>query len=204
MRGRACLLFMLLALARLVFLGSESFRTRDHILLSQIRDFSFRRLLQLAGSRWKVFDPASTRVSKSKLCYDRRSDGQSVLVLSIHVGLTTTFFLLSGSCGFSLWRDNGFVVYNYCWFSPVQSFLGPSPAGLRLIFYCLIFESPAWRTRSPYLYPPGTGWSSYNSSTPLRISMSVINLRHGSHRKPLIFLYRRVHSLATSLAACHL
>jgi hypothetical protein len=42
---------MLLALARAVFLGSESLGTRDHILLSQIWDFPFRRLLRLAGSR---------------------------------------------------------------------------------------------------------------------------------------------------------
>jgi hypothetical protein len=31
-----CLLYMLLALASVVFLGSESLGTRDHILLSQI------------------------------------------------------------------------------------------------------------------------------------------------------------------------
>jgi hypothetical protein len=24
-------------------------------------------------------------------------------------------------------------------------------------------DSPTWRTRSPYLYPPGTGWRSYTS-----------------------------------------
>jgi hypothetical protein len=35
-RGRVCLLYMLLALARVVFLWSESLGTRDHILLSQI------------------------------------------------------------------------------------------------------------------------------------------------------------------------
>jgi hypothetical protein len=35
-RGRVCLLYMLLALASAVFLGSESLWTRDHILLSQI------------------------------------------------------------------------------------------------------------------------------------------------------------------------
>jgi hypothetical protein len=35
-RGRVCLLYMLLALASAVFLGSESLSTRDHILLSQI------------------------------------------------------------------------------------------------------------------------------------------------------------------------
>jgi hypothetical protein len=51
-RGRVCLLYMLLALASAVFLGSESLGTRDHILLSQIWDFPFRRLLRLAGSRY--------------------------------------------------------------------------------------------------------------------------------------------------------
>jgi hypothetical protein len=46
--------------------------------------------------------------------------------------------------------------------SPAQSFLGPSPAGLVTISYCLRFETPpTWRARSPYLYPPGTGWPSY-------------------------------------------
>jgi hypothetical protein len=44
---------MLLALASAVSLGPESLGTRDHILLSQIWDFPFRRLLLLAGSRWK-------------------------------------------------------------------------------------------------------------------------------------------------------
>jgi hypothetical protein len=44
---------MLLVLASAVFLRSQSLGTRDHILLSQIRDFPFRRFLRLAGSRWK-------------------------------------------------------------------------------------------------------------------------------------------------------
>jgi hypothetical protein len=56
-RGRVCLLYMLLALASVVFLGSESFQNRDHILLSQIWDFPFRRLLRLAGSRWRYSNP---------------------------------------------------------------------------------------------------------------------------------------------------
>jgi hypothetical protein len=38
-RGRVCLLHMLLALASVVFLGSDSVGTRDCILLSQIWDF---------------------------------------------------------------------------------------------------------------------------------------------------------------------
>jgi hypothetical protein len=58
----------------------------------------------------------------------------------------------------SLWQENGSAVYNCCWSSPEQSFLGPSPAGLVTLFYCVRFETPrTWRPRSPYLYPPGTG-----------------------------------------------
>jgi hypothetical protein len=54
-RGRVCLLYMLLTLVSAVFLGSESHGTRNHILLSQIWDFPFRRLLRLAGSASKPF-----------------------------------------------------------------------------------------------------------------------------------------------------
>jgi hypothetical protein len=52
-RGRVCHLQFLLALAIAVIFWSESHRTRGHILLSQIWDFPFRRLLRFAGSRWR-------------------------------------------------------------------------------------------------------------------------------------------------------
>jgi hypothetical protein len=84
-----------------------------------------------------------------------------------HLGLTTRFLLLSDSCGSvdvgrSLWRENGSAVYNCFCSSPAQLFLGPSPAGLVTIFYCLGIETPwTWRARFLYLYPPGTGWPSY-------------------------------------------
>jgi hypothetical protein len=52
-RGRVGRLQLLLAFASAVILGSESLGTRDHILLSQIRDFPFLRLLRLAGLRWR-------------------------------------------------------------------------------------------------------------------------------------------------------
>jgi hypothetical protein len=52
-----CLLYMQQALASAIFLGSESLGTRDHILLSQTRDFPFRRLLRLAGSRCRYSTP---------------------------------------------------------------------------------------------------------------------------------------------------
>jgi hypothetical protein len=79
-RGRFCILYMLRTLASVVSLGSESFGTYDHILLSQILDFPFRRLLRLAWSRWKN----STRPPHGclpfwVLCYDWRSVGQCVL-----------------------------------------------------------------------------------------------------------------------------
>jgi hypothetical protein len=57
-KGQVCCLQLLLALASGVILGSESRGTRDHILLSQIRDFPFRRLLRLAGLRWKYSTPS--------------------------------------------------------------------------------------------------------------------------------------------------
>jgi hypothetical protein len=53
-RWRACRLRFLLGLASAVILESHSRWTRDHILLSQIRNFLFRRLLRLAGSRWRI------------------------------------------------------------------------------------------------------------------------------------------------------
>jgi hypothetical protein len=87
---------------------------------------------------------------------------------------TTRFLLLPDSCGFvdverSLSRENGSAVYDCCWSSPAQSFLGPSTARLVTILYCLRFETPpTWRARFPYLYlqepggpvtPPGTGFA---------------------------------------------
>jgi hypothetical protein len=56
-RGRVCRLQLLLALARALIVRSNSRMTRDHISLSQIRDFPFRRLLRLAGQRWKYSNP---------------------------------------------------------------------------------------------------------------------------------------------------
>jgi hypothetical protein len=72
----------------------------------------------------------STLESKSKLCYDRRSVTQSVLVSSPELGPKTRFLLLSDSCGFPdvgrpLWREDECVVYNFCWASPTQSYLPP-------------------------------------------------------------------------------
>jgi hypothetical protein len=58
-----------------------------------------------------------------------------------------------------LWTENGSVINSYScfWALPEQSLPGLSPAGLRIICYCLI-----WHSRPPCFYPPGTGWPSYS------------------------------------------
>jgi hypothetical protein len=61
-------------------------------------------------------------------------------------GAYDQIFITVRSCGFvdvgrSLWREDGSIVYNCCWSSSAQSFLGPSPVGLAIIFYCLRFET---------------------------------------------------------------
>jgi hypothetical protein len=73
-------------------------------LFSFISDCHLRRLPQfyLPVSEWVILD--------------RRSVGQSVLVSSTHLRLTTRFLLLSDSCGFvdvgrPLWREDGCVFY---------------------------------------------------------------------------------------------
>jgi hypothetical protein len=57
MIGRVSRLQLLLVLYSTVILGFESRGTRDHILLSQIRDFLFRRLLRITELRWKYSTP---------------------------------------------------------------------------------------------------------------------------------------------------
>jgi hypothetical protein len=101
--------------------------------------------------------------TKSKLC---QSASLSWFQAPIW-GPRPDFYYCQTTAGFfyvgpPLWRENGSVVYNCCLPSPAQSFSGSNPAGLMTTFYCLRFETPpTWRSRSPYLYPPGTGWPSY-------------------------------------------
>jgi hypothetical protein len=66
-RGWVCHLQLLLALASAFILGSDSHGTRDHILLSQVQDFPFRCLLQLAGLRWRYMTPLHTGIYGSCL-----------------------------------------------------------------------------------------------------------------------------------------
>jgi hypothetical protein len=76
-RWLVCLLYMLLALACAVFLGSESLSTHYHTVLSQIWDFpslppTTRRVA--VG----VFDPASARIGRIQSQRHIATDDQSV------------------------------------------------------------------------------------------------------------------------------
>jgi hypothetical protein len=53
------------------------------------------------------------------------------------------------------------LLYNCLWALPEQSLSGPSPAELRAIFYCLIWDSPNLEGQVPVFISPGTGWPSY-------------------------------------------
>jgi hypothetical protein len=64
-RGRVCLLYMLLGLPKAVFPGSDFLGTRDHILLSQMWDFTFRHFLRHAGSRWRYSTPPPPGLNRS-------------------------------------------------------------------------------------------------------------------------------------------
>jgi hypothetical protein len=85
-----------------IFLGSKSLGTWDHILLSQIWDFLFRRLLRLAGSRWKYLTPPPNGWSielKVKGMLRSTAAGQSGFEQSTHLGLTTrTWNCLTVAC----------------------------------------------------------------------------------------------------------
>jgi hypothetical protein len=71
-RGRVCRLQLLLVPASTAILGYESRGTRNHILLSQIQDFSFRRHLRLTGLRWRYSTPPPYGI----LCLTSESDSQ--------------------------------------------------------------------------------------------------------------------------------
>jgi hypothetical protein len=88
-RGWICYLQLLLALTGAFLLGSEFRGTRDHILVSQIRDFPFCRLLRLAGLRWRYSTPPSqgklTRSSLHSFLYRLSVTMESACCLRVSV-----------------------------------------------------------------------------------------------------------------------
>jgi hypothetical protein len=85
-RGWVCLLQLLLNLASATILGSESLGTREHILLSQIRDFPFCRLLRLGGLRWRYLTPPPHRTNWGYGVRVRVTLGLAVYRQSVRLG----------------------------------------------------------------------------------------------------------------------
>jgi hypothetical protein len=128
------------------------------------------------------------KLSKTKVCCKRMSDGQSVLVSNINLGPKNRFYHHQTLAVLLMWGvrrphwggEDGSIVYNCCWLSPAQPFLLPSPAGLKTIFYSLRFETPPPEGPYPRIYilqeqggpviPPGTGF-------PLRRLVRLAGLR---------------------------
>jgi hypothetical protein len=88
---------------------------------------------------------------KSKLFYDRRSVGQSVLVSGHHLGSATNFsfsfteiifrrFRFLFNARLPLWREYVSGVYNCYGAFPALSFSGPSAVELVTISQCLVWE----------------------------------------------------------------
>jgi hypothetical protein len=94
---------------------NDEWRIPAHTLNS-LNDFCLKNLYEESLTAVWVPEWSLLLVEfKSKLCYDRRSVGQSVFVYSTHVGLKTRSLFLSDSCslfymGRSLWREDGSVV----------------------------------------------------------------------------------------------
>jgi hypothetical protein len=98
--------------------------------------------------------------SESKLSYDRRSVGLSVLVSGLYPGPATDLLsrhwklslniLVFLNMGRPLWLEDGLVIYSCCWVSPEQSVPG-SPAG----FIAILAIS---RKRVAQFYPRHWFW----------------------------------------------
>jgi hypothetical protein len=99
-RGR-----VLLALASAIFLGSESLGSRNHMLLSHMWEYHFRRLLRLAGSRWRysISPPHGEKLHSDLSCllYKYRYPRKCLLIIRIHGNVFRTELVSKNQC---LWK----------------------------------------------------------------------------------------------------
>jgi hypothetical protein len=131
--------------------------------------FPLRRLLRLAGLRWRYSNPPPHGAW-------RRSLG-----VGLPSGAHDQILSLSDDCEFldagrPLWREHGPIIYLYnCfWALSEQSLCGPSPVDLTSIFCCLIW-GPGSRIYIPLkqggpVIAPGTGF-------PLRRLLWLVGLQ---------------------------
>jgi hypothetical protein len=106
MRGRFCRLQLLLVLASAVILGSESRGTLDHILLSQIWDSNFLRILRLARLRWRYSTPPPHGIMRIlvevEVTLQLTISQSASFGVEPHLGLMTRYLLLFNSHGLVL------------------------------------------------------------------------------------------------------
>jgi hypothetical protein len=131
-------------------------------------------ILQINRGHAKYFPTFHDFTSHSRItASNSRSFSAFVLKSSLNGGsVPTVSFLYKSSIGQSQSQSQIYFTtvglppirssYNCCSAAPAQSFSGPSPAGLMTMFHCLRFETPTTcRTKSLYLYLPGTGCQLY-------------------------------------------
>jgi hypothetical protein len=158
--------------------------------------------------------------SKSKLNYDRQSVGQSLVmnknnhhsqyICDFYYEINTTCF---GSwCQAPIWDPRPIFLYLWNIFTQLRVcyFVAPSltrgrvcnlllllalastvPRDSRPYFVVpIIGTSPTWRSRSPYLYPPGTGWPRYTPGhwvpfpSPLTTRRATVEILYAWNRHP--------------------
>jgi hypothetical protein len=123
-------------------------------------------------------------------------------------GLRPNFYYCQTVCGFadvgrSVWRENRYAVYNCCWSSPAQSFLGPRPAGLLTIFYCLRFETPKPGGPGPRIYiPQEQGGPITPQALGAALSYSSRELQHKTRFATISLFYRSMFTLALHRKDC--
>jgi hypothetical protein len=149
---RVCLLQLLLALARAVIFGSESRGTCDHILLPQIRDFPFRRLLRLAGLRWRYSNPPPHGISVRLI-----PANQLLVLLRPGADREQNTYLIGSSVVICISVDKGMHVYWTVdqqrsiliakWMCLVKRCLSDRhiPAFRRHVTICIILAAKNWK-----------------------------------------------------------
>jgi hypothetical protein len=94
---------LLLVFVSTVILGFQSRRDPSQIFVLSWTCTCFEVGLPLPREEESLQQLHSKSKLKSKLCYDRRSVGQSVLVSSTHLGLTKDFYYCQTVAGLLMW-----------------------------------------------------------------------------------------------------
>jgi hypothetical protein len=126
--------------------------------------------------------PCSWEMSRSRSYFTIESVNQYVLVSNTLVGLATRYYFLLDCCCLEvavLFLCGDLSDKRAGLQFAVQSLNGPSHAEPVSMLYSLIWDSPTWMARFPYLYPSGTEWPSYTPGIgfPLRCLLRLAGLR---------------------------